>query len=66
LDKTVDYLKEAGMEVSLFEGVEPDPSVETAMKGVEAMRTFNLDWFSPISSFHELSWCNVSHLSIYV
>ena len=29
LDKVVDYLKEAGMEVELFEGVEPDPSVET-------------------------------------
>ena len=30
------YLKEAGMEVKLFEGVEPDPSVETVMKGAEA------------------------------
>ena len=37
LDKAVDYLKEAGMEVKLFEGVEPDPSVETVMKGAEAM-----------------------------
>ena len=32
------YLKEAGMEVQLFEGVEPDPSVETVMKGAAAMR----------------------------
>ena len=39
LDKAVDYLKDAGMEVELFEGVEPDPSVETVMKGAEAMRT---------------------------
>ncbi len=44
LDKTVDYLKEAGMEVELFEGVEPDPSVETVMKGAEAMRKFQPDW----------------------
>ena len=29
LDKVESYLKEAGMEVALFEGVEPDPSVET-------------------------------------
>ena len=29
LDKAVNYLKEGGMEVQLFEGVEPDPSVET-------------------------------------
>jgi alcohol dehydrogenase YqhD (iron-dependent ADH family) len=33
LDKVVENLKEAGMEVKLFEGVEPDPSVETVMKG---------------------------------
>ena len=38
LDKVVSYLKEAGMEVELFEGVEPDPSVETVMKGAEAMQ----------------------------
>ena len=44
LDKAVNYLKEAGMEVELFEGVEPDPSVETVMKGAEAMRAFQPDW----------------------
>ena len=32
LDKVVSYLKEAGMEVQLFEGVEPDPSVDTVKK----------------------------------
>ena len=44
LDKAVNYLKEAGMEVEVFEGVEPDPSVETVMKGAEAMRNFEPDW----------------------
>lgn len=44
LDKAVGYLKEAGMEVELFENVEPDPSVETVMKGSEAMRKFQPDW----------------------
>lgn len=44
LDKAVSYLKEAGMEVRLFEGVEPDPSVETVMKGAEVMREFEPDW----------------------
>nr|WP_307999126.1 iron-containing alcohol dehydrogenase [uncultured Merdimonas sp.] len=44
LDKAVNYLKEAGMEVELYEGVEPDPSVETVMKGAEAMRKFEPDW----------------------
>lgn len=44
LDKALDYLKEAGMETLLFEGVEPDPSVETVMKGAAAMREFEPDW----------------------
>lgn len=44
LDKAVNYLKEGGMEVQLFEGVEPDPSVETVMKGAAAMREFQPDW----------------------
>ena len=35
LDRAVGYLKEAGMEVEVFEGVEPDPSVETVMKGAQ-------------------------------
>ena len=44
LEQVESYLKEAGMEVELFEGVEPDPSVETVMKGAEAMRNFEPDW----------------------
>lgn len=44
LDKAIGYLKEAGMEVDVFEGVEPDPSVETVMRGAEAMRKFEPDW----------------------
>lgn len=43
LDKVVCLLQEAGMEVKLFEGVEPDPSVETVMKGAEVMREFQPD-----------------------
>ena len=44
LDKAVAYLKEAGMEVELYEGIEPDPSVETVMKGADAMLKFEPDW----------------------
>ena len=44
LDKAAGYLREAGMEVQLFEGVEPDPSVETVMKGAKAMEEFEPDW----------------------
>ena len=44
LDKIVSYLEEAGMEVKLFEGIEPDPSVTTVMKGAEVMAEFEPDW----------------------
>lgn len=44
LDKAVEYLKEAGMEVKLFEGIEPDPSVETVMKGAQVMLDYQPDW----------------------
>ena len=48
LDKVEQYLKEAGMQVELFEGVEPDPSVETVKKGAERMRAFGPDWIVAI------------------
>lgn len=48
LDKAVAYLKEAGMEVEIFEGIEPDPSVETVMKGADAMLKFEPDWIVAI------------------
>lgn len=48
LQKAEDFLKEAGMEVALFEGVEPDPSVETVMKGAQAMLDFGPDWIVAI------------------
>ena len=44
LDKVCDYLKEAGMEVEVIDGIEPDPSVETVMKGAEKMLSYNPDW----------------------
>ena len=48
LDRVEAYLREAGMEVELFEGVEPDPSVETVMRGAQAMRKFQPDWIVSI------------------
>ncbi|AKN34072.1 butanol dehydrogenase [Clostridium carboxidivorans P7] len=48
LQKVEEYLKEAGMEIKLIEGVEPDPSVETVMKGAEIMRDFEPDWIVSI------------------
>lgn len=48
LDKVLSYLKEAGMETKVFEGVEPDPSVETVMKGAKEMEAFEPDWIVSI------------------
>lgn len=48
LQKAEDYLKEAGMEVKLFEGIESDPSVETVMKGAAVMQEFEPDWIVAI------------------
>ncbi|MCH5139011.1 iron-containing alcohol dehydrogenase, partial [Clostridiaceae bacterium UIB06] len=48
LDQVENYLKEAGMEVKLIEGVEPDPSVETVMNGAQVMRDFEPDWIVSI------------------
>ena len=44
LDKVVDNLQAAGMEVRLIENVEPDPSVETVMRGAQVMQDFQPDW----------------------
>ena len=48
LKKTADYLKEAGMDVHIFEGVEPDPSIETVMRGAAFMRENQPDWIVAI------------------
>jgi len=48
LAQVEEYLKVAGMEVLLFEGVESDPSVETVMRGAKAMTDFGPDWIVAI------------------
>ena len=48
LDRAKSYLEEAGMEVKIFEGIEPDPSVETVMKGAAFMQEFGPDWIVAI------------------
>lgn len=48
LQKAEEYLKEAGMEVKLFEGIESDPSVETVMRGAKAMEEYGPDWIVAI------------------
>ena len=48
LQKAEEYLKEAGFEVEVFEGIESDPSVETVMRGAAAMEKFQPDWIVAI------------------
>lgn len=48
LQRAEEYLKEAGMEVSLIEGIESDPSVETVMNGAKKMQEFQPDWIVAI------------------
>ncbi|MBQ2577467.1 MAG: iron-containing alcohol dehydrogenase [Lachnospiraceae bacterium] len=48
LDRAEGYLKEAGMEVKIFEGIEPDPSVDTVMRGAAVMEEFEPDWIVAI------------------
>jgi alcohol dehydrogenase class IV len=48
LDRAVGYLKEAGMEVQVLDGIESDPSVETVLKGAKTMMDFGPDWIVAI------------------
>ena len=43
LKKVEDILTKTGLEVKLFEGVEPDPSVETVYRGAKEMQEFGPD-----------------------
>ena len=48
LGKTLEFLREAGMETHVFAGVAPDPSVETVRRGAEEMKIFCPDWIVAI------------------
>ena len=66
LDRVVQYLQEAGMEVKLCEGIESDPSVDTVMKGAKEMQDFGPDWIvaigggSPIDAAKAM-WIKYEH-----
>lgn len=66
LDKAVSYLEKAGMEVAIIDGIEPDPSVDTVMKGAKIMQDFQPDWIvamgggSPIDAAKAM-WIKYEH-----
>jgi alcohol dehydrogenase class IV len=43
VDRLISILKDTGIEVKLFEGVEPDPSIETVMTGAKELCGFEPD-----------------------
>ncbi len=45
VEEVVQRLRKNGMEVLVFDEVEPEPSKETVMKGAERAREFSPDWF---------------------
>jgi alcohol dehydrogenase class IV len=48
LDEAKRQLEKAGMEVSIVDGVEPNPSVETVIRGGKEMAEFEPDWIVAI------------------
>lgn len=66
LDQVVAYLKEAGMETIVIDGVEPNPSVTTVQRGAKAMLDFGPDWIVAIGGGSALDaakvmWCFYEH-----
>jgi len=57
LDKLNQILRDADMEVASFTDVEPNPSVETVMRGAEAMRTFQPDFLVAIGGGSAIDAC---------
>jgi alcohol dehydrogenase class IV len=45
VEKAANYLREAGLAVKVFDEVEPEPSMETVVKGAEFARKYGPDWF---------------------
>lgn len=48
LDEAKKQLEKAGMAVSIVDGVEPNPSIETVIRGGKEMEAFNPDWIIAI------------------
>lgn len=48
LDEAKSQLEKAGMEVSIVDGVEPNPSIETVIRGAKEMEEFGPDWIVAI------------------
>ncbi|ROV56481.1 iron-containing alcohol dehydrogenase [Vibrio ponticus] len=66
ITQTQALLGEAGIDSLVFDGVEPNPSVQTVVKGAQAMRDFEPDWIIAIGGGSALDaakimWCFYEH-----
>ncbi|MBI9095827.1 MAG: iron-containing alcohol dehydrogenase [Sphaerochaeta sp.] len=69
LDQAEALLKKAGIESILIDGVEPNPSVETVMRGAKEMLAFDPDWIVAIGGGSAIDaakvmWCFYEHPEI--
>jgi alcohol dehydrogenase len=66
IDRARELLDKAGIESMVIDGVEPNPSVDTVLKGAEAMLAFEPDWIVAIGGGSALDaakvmWCFYEH-----
>jgi len=66
IEQTQRLLSESGIQSIVFEGVEPNPSVQTVIKGADMMTKFNPDWIIAIGGGSALDaakimWCFYEH-----
>ncbi|WP_026958304.1 iron-containing alcohol dehydrogenase [Aliagarivorans taiwanensis] len=66
IEQTQSLLKEGGIDSQVFDGVEPNPSVDTVLKGAQAMRDCQPDWIVAIGGGSALDaakvmWCFYEH-----
>ena len=66
LEKVINNLKDAKFEVKVYEGVEPDPSIETVKKGAQMMIEFQPNWIVSVGGGSTIDagkamWCLYEH-----
>jgi len=66
LDQAAKILKDGGIESIIIDGVEPNPSVKTVLRGAKAMQEFEPDWIVAIGGGSALDaakvmWCFYEH-----
>ena len=69
LDRAAELLKAGGMDSIVIDGVEPNPSVATVLKGAKAMQAFQPDWIVAIGGGSAIDaakvmWCFYEHPSL--